>query len=345
MIAERNLQLRGGRWAPKLGLPLALLGLVTAAALLYRHHAVLSGERVQELVSALPGDAATVIYVDALALRQSPFFKGLLGLAPAQQVDADYADFLRATGFHYERDLDRAAIAFRRDAARKSFFAIVEGRFDQGKIIAFATSEGSRTVSDGRDIYSTPMNHSSRRISFAFLSSTRLALTDDVDLAASLKPNENEAAKELRERAVRLAGSPIFAILRQGAPGPLAQRPPAPGGVRFNQLSSVLANLRWVTLAARPDGERLRLVAEGECASDDAARRIAESVEGMLTVARLGIDDPKARKAMDPAMHEALVDALKSADVSRIDRDETKAVRLVVDFGPKILDALQSHGE
>ncbi len=345
MLEEQNAHLRGGRWAPKLGLALALLGLVTAAVLLYRHHAVLSGERVQELVSALPGDAATVIYVDALALRQSPFFKGLLGLAPAQQVDADYADFLRATGFHYERDLDRAAIAFRRDAARKSFFAIVEGRFDQGKIITFATSEGSRTVSDGRDIYSIPMNHSSRRISFAFLSSTRLALTDDVDLAAFLKPNENEAAKELRERAVRLAGSPIFAILRQGAPGPLAQRPPAPGGVRFNQLSSVLANLRWVTLAARPDGERLRLVAEGECASDDAARRIAESVEGMLTVARLGIDDPKARKAMDPAMHEALVDALKSADVSRIDRDETKAVRLVVDFGPKILDALQSHGE
>ncbi len=151
MLEEQNAHLRGGRWAPKLGLALALLGLVTAAVLLYRHHAVLSGERVQELVSALPGDAATVIYVDALALRQSPFFKGLLGLAPAQQVDADYADFLRATGFHYERDLDRAAIAFRRDAARKSFFAIVEGRFDQGKIITFATSEGSRTVSDGRD--------------------------------------------------------------------------------------------------------------------------------------------------------------------------------------------------
>ena len=60
---------------------------------------------------------------------------------------------------------------------------------------------------------------------------------------------------------------------------------------------------------------------------------------------RLGIDDPRARKAMDPAMREALVDALKSAEVSRIDRDETKAVRLVVDFGPKILGALQNHPE
>src|SRR3989442_15986752 len=114
------------------------------------------------------------------------------------------------------------------------------------------------------------MNHSSRRISFAFLSSTRLALTDDVDLAASLKPNEDEAARELRERAVRLAGSPIFVILRQGALGPLAERPPAPGGRRFNQQSDILPSLRGGALAVRPDRKGIGLVAEGEGVSVDA---------------------------------------------------------------------------
>lgn len=345
MLGDGRPQLSGRGWVPWLGALVALAALGAAGVLVYRHYAASPDGGVLALVSALPGDATTVIYVDAGALRQSPFFARLLELAPAQQVDREYAEFLRATGFQYERDLDRAAIAIRHSSTQKNFVAIVEGRFDRGKITEHAAAAGTRAVSDGREIYSTPVSGSARRMTFTFLRANRMALTDDESLTEYLKTQKDDAGAELRERVVRLAGSPFFVILRQEALGALPKHPPAPGGVRIDQLAAIAANLRWVTVAARPEGERLKLVVEGECASDDAARRIAESLDGLLTLARMGTDDPKARKEMDPATREALGETLKSAEVSRIDRGETKAVRLVVDFGPKILDAMQNSGE
>ena len=313
-----------------------------AGFFVYRHVAVAPQNGVVELMGSLPSDATAVAFVDAAALRRSPFFAGFLALAPAQDADADYAQFLRATGFNYERDLDRAAIAFFPSSAGTSFFAVVEGRFDAESIKRYALQSGSRAVRDDVEIYSTQANGSTRRTFFTFLSPNLLALTNGADLAAYLKSQKGRVAAELHERTLRLAGSPLFVILRQEALVPLARNPKTPSGLRVDQLPALVANLRWVTLAARPDGDRMRLVAEGECVSEDVARRVADSMSGLLTIAQVAMDDPKVRRGMDPLTRDALTETLKSADVSRIDRGETKTVRLIVELGPKLLDALRN---
>lgn len=325
-----------------LWLPVIAAAFAAAGYFAYRRWAVVPEGRTLELVGALPADASLIAYLDAASLRNSLFFAELSALAPAPQAEADYAQFLRATGFHYERDLDRAAIAFRQRGADKVFFADVEGHFDTQKITAYALQFGTRTVRDGFEIYSAPFSDSARKISLAFLEPNRLALTDDVDLLPYLKPQPAPDGAELRERALRLAGSPFFLIVRQDALAPLVKKPPTPGGLRFDKLPAIVASLRWLTLGARPDADRMRLVLEGECASPDQARQIAQSLDGLLTLARIALDDPKARKGMNPATREAFLETLKSADVSRIDRGETTSVRLVLELGPKFLEALRN---
>ena len=63
------------------------------------------------ILSLLPSQAPYVIYADCQSLRNSAFLNRLIALVPAPSEDPDYAEFVRATGFDYARDLDRVAIA------------------------------------------------------------------------------------------------------------------------------------------------------------------------------------------------------------------------------------------
>ena len=67
-----------------------------------------------DILSALPSDAPVIAYADVAALRklQNSPLAAVLGLtSPGPQADREYANFVRETGFDYERDLDRAGIA------------------------------------------------------------------------------------------------------------------------------------------------------------------------------------------------------------------------------------------
>jgi hypothetical protein len=322
------------------------LAAVAAGAFYFLHRGRGTGATAVMLVGALPEDASAIEYVDLAAWRESPFFQSLLALAPNPQTDADYAAFVRETGFDYERDLDRVAIALVPRGAEKNFFAIAGGRFDENKIAAYALKTGTREMRGGHDVYTMstgPASGSAKHVSFAFMSKDRIALTDGGELSTLFTSNrKGQNAAEMDERALRLSGSPGFVILH---PEPatlalLAER--IPGGWRSEQLAKMLASLRWLTIAARPDGQRLRLVAEGESLSEDSARQLAGVLDNLLLVARLALDDSKARQQMDPRTRSALLELLQSAEVSRVDRGETKCVRVIFECGPKFLEVLRN---
>ncbi len=326
----------------KIWLAAAALVLSVVGYLLYRQSTGMRATPAEELIRALPGDAGALVYFDLAALRQSVLLANLRALAPSSQTDAEYAEFVRATGFDYERDLDRVAIATTERSGTRTFYAIVEGRFDPGKIAAQALKSGKRERRGGLEVFTTPVHGSARQITLAFLSKERMVLTDSGDLGPLFATPANDSARaDVEERAARLAGSPVFAILHPepGTLSTLAAR--IPGGVRFEQFAALAGQLRWITLAARPDGERTRIVIEGESASEDAARQIAGLLENLLVVGRLALEDPKVRARMDSAEHGALVEVLKTAEVSKLDRGETKSVRLVLSAGPKLFAALQ----
>ena len=296
-----------------------------------------------ELLANMPADASAVLYADLAGLRQSPFLAELYRWAPQPPADAEYEKFVQDTGFNYERDLDRVAVAVLKNGQDSTLFAMAEGRFDRKKISAYVSRSGKRENRAGREIFSVPVSGSARRISFTFLRNDRIALTDDANLGLFLPESHKDADTQAwRARFVRLAGSPVFAVVRQDAATSAALAAQAPGGIRSPQLSALLGQLQWITIAGKPDGERLRVVLEGESTADATMRQLSDLMNGVLVLAQAGLSDPKMRQQLEPPVREAYLEMLKSADVSRIDRGETKSVRLIFDLTPKFLEAART---
>jgi hypothetical protein len=316
------------------------------------------------MLALLPSSSSTIFFADLAELRQSPFLAQLYAWAPKPQVDQEYAQFLRDTGFDYEHDLDRIAIVSIKTAQQSGFFAVAEGRFDRKKIVVYASQSGSHEKQAGHEVYSVPLSAplggapgrsdlnassaaaidaSGRKISITFLSNTRIAVATTPDLGALLTNRAaGQDAADWRERFDRLAGSPVFVVLRQDAAPGTALTSRAPGGLQSPQLASLLDHLLWITIAGKPEGDHLRIVAEGESPDDASARQLADMLNGILLMAQAGLNGPKIRAELDPQSREAYLEILKTADVSRIDRRETKSVRLVFDISPYFLAAART---
>ncbi len=324
----------------QIGLAIVVVVLGAAAFFGYQKWAVQNGSARETALSLMPTDASAILFADFGELRQAPFVAQLYAWVPKPQADADYAQFVKETGFDYERDLDRLAISVEKRGQDSTLFAILDGKFDRQKISAYAWKDGSAVKTGGREIFSVPGSGTGKKISFVFLSNDRIALTNDSNLAVFLDAKKRpEDVAEWRTRFERLAGSPVFAIFRQDAAVGTGLAAQAPGGLRSPQLSTLLDQLQWITLAGKPENDRLRVVAEGECTAEATARQLVDVMNGVVILAEGGLNDPKTRQQLDPAMREAYLELLKSADVSKIDRGDTKSVRLVFEITPGFLEA------
>src|SRR5207302_2561776 len=317
----------------------ALLG--TAAALFIHHlYNTNSSSAREDLLGMMPGDAAAVLFVNLAELRTAPFVTQLFAWAPQPELDEDYARFIKQTNFNYERDLDHFAIAFEKAGQDSAFFAVADGRFDHQKISALAAKSGTVERRNGSEIFAIPETSAAKKVYLKFLSNDRIALTNRSDPRQILGALERSAgAVEWRARFERVAGSPIFAVIRQDAAPGAELSAPAPGGFRSPELSSMLDQLLWITLAGKTENDRLRLVVEGESATDDNAVRFADLLNGVLTLAETGLNDAKTRQQLDPSLREAYLTLLKGADVSRINRGDTKSVRLAFEITPEFLES------
>jgi hypothetical protein len=296
-----------------------------------------------DVLAYMPADASAVLYLDLGALRPSPFLSELYKWAPEPQADPDYAQFLASTGFNYERDLNRLSIALFEHGQETTLFAVADGRFDRKKIVAYALQTGAREFRAGKEIFSVPLAGSTRRITFTFLPNDRIAFTNGSNLLSSLSPPlADRDAEAWRERFRRLAGSPVFAVVRQNARAGTALSARTPRGFQSPQLSALIDQLQWITVAGKPEADRLRVALEGEGSADAPIRQLADVIRGLLLLAEAGLSDPKMRGQLEPAVREAYLEMLKSADATEIDRGETKSVRLIFDLTPKFLEAARA---
>jgi hypothetical protein len=296
-----------------------------------------------ELLAQMPADASAVLFLDLDGLRQSPFLAELYKWAPQPKADPDYAQFLQSTGFNYETDLSRMSVAVMKHGQDTALFALADGQFDRKRISAYASQTGTRESRGGREIFSVAVNGSARRIAFTFLRNNRIALTNDASLESALSaPRGGSDAQAWRERFRRLAGSPAFAVVRQDAAAGAALSARAPGGLQSPQLSALIDQLQWITVAGRPEADRLRVILEGEGTSDAPTRQLSDLLNGLLVLAQAGLHDSKMRQQLQPDVREAYLEMLKSADVSQIDRGETKSVRLIFDVTPQFLEAARA---
>ncbi len=337
MAADGAKEMKKRNW---FGLVAAALLLGTAAFYGYQRRNALSSSARNNVLGLMPADASAVLFADFAELRTAPFVAQLFAWAPKPQADPDYAQFLKETGFDYERDLDRIAIAFVKHAPDSTLFAVADGKFDRQKISNYAVKTGTAAKSGAHTIFSVPMADSTKKIAFTFLQSDRIALTDGRDLSADLDAKKrNEDSTEWRSRFERLAGSPVFVVIRKDAAAGTALDAQAPGGFRSPQLSTLLDQLQWITLAGKPENDRMRVVAEGECAAEATTRQLADLLQGVLVLAEAGLNDAKTRQQLDPTARAAYLELLKSADISKIDRGDTKSVRLAFEITPAFLEA------
>src|ERR1051326_4826024 len=150
-----------------------LAGILVAVALgsldaYHRLHDAESDPR-DALLQRLPGDASAVFFLNFSELRQSRFAMEFYNWIPKTHADADYSEFLRRTGFDFERDLQQLAVVTFGDEKNSSFLAIAEGRFDQERIQEYAAQAGTHETRGGLEIFSVALNDG-RKISLTFLS-------------------------------------------------------------------------------------------------------------------------------------------------------------------------------
>jgi hypothetical protein len=328
-----------------LAVALLVAALLSFAVLRWRNsHRPGRDEILNTLLEHAPNGTIGIVYLDVAELRQSPFAKKLFAWAPKPQTDPDYARFIQETGFDYERDLDRVAYAAARRGSQSTWFAIADGTFDRKKLTAYLAKVASLQTHNAHEIYSFAPNGEAAsggapssaptspaaQLFLSFIADGRVAATNDPALGALLaqkKPSGDFPAWQTH--FTRLAGSPVFIVVRQDGATVNSLAAQTPGGLQSPELAALFAQLDWLTLAAQPQPDALRIVAEGESSSDTVTHQLGDMLNGLSILAQTGLNDPKARAQINPQARAAYLDVLKSADITRIDRQDAKAVRVV----------------
>jgi hypothetical protein len=308
---------------------------IAAAFLLYgsfRRSATAHASPAPELLSALPAGAPTLVYLDLAAVRASSFYQHRPDKGPIAVPNQDYADFVRSTGFDFEKDLDRVVVASWPAPSGKGptkNVVIADGRFDRAKIRDYAMRKGKLDRQQGRDVFLFPTGDRVGWNSVTFLDEHRIALVAGPSVAPLFGGHADDpAADPARERAARLDGAAAFAITRV---------PPipdnfAPGGAQSTQLASLAQSVQWITFAARPEGDDMRVSLEGECDNSADAQQLKSALELLRMFGRAGLESPKTRQSMDPAALAMLQTLLSTAEVTQA----AERVRILVELTPDI---------
>ena len=330
-------------------LMVCILGII-AAVYLYRWHRPLAstgGGPAPSILAELPSDAPAIAYLDVAALRklQNSPLAAVLGLTKnGSQTDREYADFVRDTGFDYTRDLDQAAVAFwptslapaANAAGDDPALAIADGRFDQRKIEAYATRAGGKSEQRGnRTIYIVP---GSPVVSFEFLSPTRIAIASGKKSADLLDiSTEGQRDSAMQTRINRVAGAPIFAVVRTsnlpaGFYADLAKTP---------ELDHLVRSIQGLSLSGQPQGDQIHVALDAECDSMKNAFEMSTILDGFRLIGSMSLSDPKTRRQLQMTPEQATFakTLIKAAHVSHQDR----WVRISLDLTPEMLGSPQSE--
>jgi len=236
------------------GIVLALLVAAGAALLLIRRHAA------PEVARLLP-ECDGVVYLNLRSVRRLTLFSS----APPAKRDPEYEDFIRQTGFDFERDLDEAAFAIHLGSAAKGraaenhYSQVLRGRFDHQRVQAYLRKLSQSVDSyEGVEIFNVPVED--RTVQVAILNMDTAAITNvrDTSVIRGMIDRSRHLALPVRGpsvlteyyRDVPLA-SLVWAIAKippAPASGGAASLYPLPGGfdVLMPYGSTMIASVRFV---------------------------------------------------------------------------------------------------
>lgn len=149
----------------------AVVAFAIAAVLFYRK------QTAPRAVRLLP-DSDAIVYIDLQTIRRLTS----LNEQPSPPHDPDYEQFVRETGFQFERDLDEAAFAVHTagPAGEKRYSEIFLGHYDTAKVSAYLKRISTSTERyNDKDIYSIPVENRTVRVALLGVDSAAISNLDD----------------------------------------------------------------------------------------------------------------------------------------------------------------------
>ena len=233
------------------------------------------------MLSLVPAEHSTVLYLDANALRRS----GILDLIAGSKAveEPEYRQFIEQTGFDYRTDMDGIAAAFSPNGA---YFA-ARGRFQWKRLAAYARSQGGQCRGE---ICMMPGSRPERNISFYPVQANLLAL--------AIAP-QTAAVMQIGPGQVQTTASPGAYPVWMSVPPAFFDNPESiPGGMRA--FLTPLAQASSVTFAAGPKDTGIEVRMEVTCATPQAATELARQLSdttGLLK--KMLAHEPPATHAPD----------------------------------------------
>jgi hypothetical protein len=219
------------------------------------------GSKPSDLVSYLPSGTATVVYIDADAMRRSGILNVIAGSKAAEEPE--YKQFVDQTLFDYRQDLDAIAAAFQ----GRQVFLVVRGRFHWRNLMDFARQQGG-SCHNGFCV--TSGSRPDRRISF-------YALRDDI-LAMAVSPDDFAAYQIKRQPGgavvITVPAEPVWARIPVAA---LKNANELPDGVK--PYAAALGNAEQVTLTLGAAGDHLQMALNVTCGDAQTASALLVDLE------------------------------------------------------------------
>ncbi len=251
------------------------------------------------LLSAAPYDADLVMYADFTSLRSADLSRQLEAIQKTPQAAA-FQDLVDKTNFHLDRDLDHVMLTA--SANSNSGALVLEGRFDQPKIIAYAAQFGAVKHYEAGDMYVFHNASMQGSVGMMFLGPNRIALaagagaeTQILMLADAAKGSDPSSRDDLCTRAKRVSGAPFFAL--GDIPKAVAPQLTTLALHENPSAAEVIQSMQGWDMAYWMDGDNVRLAIEGQFDSRYEALQARIALEKL----RDGIEKAEATARVGPA--------------------------------------------
>ncbi len=259
--------------------------------------AVLLRKRAAPEAARLLPNADAVIYVDFGTVRSLTSFDQ----QPLPKLAPGYDEFVKNTGFNFERDLDEAAMAIHRGSAANAssgaargstrYTEILVGHYDQSKLAQYLRQH-SRTVENYRDIdiFSIPIENRTLRVALLAMDTVAISNVDDSGIIHGIIDRFKKVALPfggpslVRNYYPKVPlGSLLWAIARIPASTLNSHAAPSftlPGGIDIGLPadSDVVVSLRMLTT--------IHARADFYTPSEQSARNFADQMTAFLAVFR-----------------------------------------------------------
>jgi hypothetical protein len=225
---------------------------VTAGVHLYR---IRGGSNPSDLVAYLPTDNATVVYIDADAIRRSGILNMIAGSKAAEELE--YQQFVDQTLFDYRQDLAAVAAAFREGQV----YLVARGNFHWKNLMDYAVRQGG---SCRNSFCIAPSSRPSRRISFYPLKPNLMALAISTDDLAAYA-----IARKPGKMALDPPNQPLWMLVPALA---LKDADALPAGTK--PYASALQNAEQILFTVGPDSGHLELSLQVICHDAGSASKL-----------------------------------------------------------------------